>query len=532
MIAVAKQDASAKRKLVSPRSNRLVLAATGLLALHAAALLLSGPRAMSVSYIFMEVYPLLATAACFWRSRQYSGVAQAKWILISVGLLLWSIGMILAAQEELLQHIHQSVALLGDFGYFIYGVPVLVALSVTAHDQGFRPILLIDVIQALLAVVLAYFVLFDVTPFARGTANPIPVTVLVTVYNIENIVLAAAALFPLLARPQGEDRTFYRILSIFFVTYAVLIAVYNHATAYWNINTGSLLDVFACAPHLLLLVLVLGVKVQREEQPRLNSNAIALFVNNASPIFFTLAVLALGAFLTTKKLYLGIAVTCFALLLYCLRATILQMRYFRVQLALYEANDKLEELSLLDPLTGVSNRRGFERALQRECAHAVRSGEPLALLMIDIDYFKALNDQYGHTHGDTCLTRIATELNKNLNRARDTIARYGGEEFAIVLPQTDVEGATRVAEKLRSAVLELFIPNETKIGNFVSISVGLATHSCTEDTSLEDFINAADQALYAAKRKGRNRLEVAPLSLRQRVSFPGNAIGLDPPVKA
>jgi diguanylate cyclase (GGDEF)-like protein len=525
-------NADARRVLNSLHTGRSILVVLGLLALHVTAVTLAKQKAMNVSYIFMALYPLMATGACFWRSRKCSGIARAKWTLISIGLLLWSAGIILAAEEELLEHIHQSAALLGDFSFFIYGVPILVALSVTAHDQGFRPILLLDGLLALLAVVLAYIVLFDVMPFARSKANPIPVAVLVTVYNIENVVLAAAALFPLLALPQGEEKTFYRILSAFLVCYAVIIAAYNYAAAFWSLNTGSIFDAVSGIPHLLLFVLALGMNVEREEQPRLSSNAVALFVNNASPILFTLAVLALGAYLTTKKAYLGIVVTCLALVLYCLRATILQIRYFRVQLALYEANGKLEELSLLDPLTGVFNRRGFERALQQECSQCIRTGEPLALLMVDIDCFKALNDHYGHTYGDTCLIRITAELKKNLNRARDCIARYGGEEFAIVLPQTDREGAIRVAEKMRSAVLQLFIPNETTIGNFVSISAGLAIHSCTEECSIEDFIDVADQALYAAKRNGRNRLEIAaPLIARQQ-PFPQNAIGLDPPVKA
>ena len=129
--------------------------------------------------------------------------------------------------------------------------------------------------------------------------------------------------------------------------------------------------------------------------------------------------------------------------------------------------------------------------------------------MLDIDYFKVLNDRNGHVHGDECLVGIATELENNLNRSSDTIARYGGEEFAVVLPKTDLEGAKRVAEKLRSAVLELFIPNETEMSDFVTISVGIAAYGCTPDGSINAFVDAADKALYAAKRNGRNRFEIA-----------------------
>jgi diguanylate cyclase (GGDEF)-like protein len=527
MISAAVQNGREPGASVWRRLAKLIPLALGFLVLHAVALVFAKNAAMVASYVFLITSSLLATGACYWRSRKLSGIARGKWWLVSVGLSFWTIGTVLAAQEEILQHIHQNVALLGDFAYFIYGVPVLVALSVTAHDQDYRPILLLDILQALVAAILVYFVLFNVFPFARNIAQPIPITVLVRVYNIENIVLIVAAIFPLLAAPSGEECTFYRIFSIYFVVYAVLIGIYNHAAAYWNLNTGNFLDLIADVPLLLLVVLVLGMRYEHEESLKLRTNGVTLFVNNASPILFTLAVLALGAYLTTRHLYLGIGVTCLALVLYCLRATILQMRYFRVQVALHEANDKLEELSLMDPLTGVANRRGFERSLHLECGHAIRTGEPLSMLMLDIDYFKALNDRYGHIYGDSCLVRIATELKKNLNRSHDTIARYGGEEFAIVLPRTDIEGATRVAEKLRSAVLELFISNETKIGNFVSISVGIATHGCIAETSIGAFVHAADQALYTAKRNGRNRLEIAAVTPES--SPRTTPIGLDLP---
>jgi hypothetical protein len=187
---------------------------------------------------------------------------------------------------EIFLHAQQSVALLGDFVYFTYGVPSLVALSVTTHDQNFRPILLLDAMQALLAVVLVYFVLFNVFPFARGIAHPVAVPVLVRVYNIENIVLVLAAIFPLLAALHGEEKSFYRILSLYCVVYAANTALYSHASAYWQLNTGSLFDLLTDVPFLLVAVLSLGVPLRPTESRSFGSNPVALFVNNASPILF------------------------------------------------------------------------------------------------------------------------------------------------------------------------------------------------------------------------------------------------------
>ncbi|HEX3436808.1 MAG TPA: GGDEF domain-containing protein [Pseudacidobacterium sp.] len=502
----------------SPHMAILLRAAGAFLVLHMAAVLLAGKQAVAASYVFLIAAPLLATLACAWRGAACTGISRAKWMLVGAGTFLWFAGMVVSAHQHF-QTGPESVALLEDFLYFIYGVPVLVALSVAAPDENFRPILFLDILQAFLAVVLAYFVLFNAFPFAESIAHPIPVRVLVRVHDIGNIVLVVAAVFPLLVRPQAEEKTFYRILAAYTLSYAIVAAIYNRASAYWNVKSGTPADLLIDLPWLLLAVPAFGLTVRcAEPSLQSRSNLVALFVNNASPIFFTFAVLALGVYITTKNLPLGIAVTCVALIVYCLRSTMLQSWYFSTQTALYEANNKLHALSLRDSLTGVANRGGFERAIKLECERTQRTGEPLALLMMDVDCFKALNDTYGHVHGDECLVRIATEIEKNLNRSSDTIARYGGEEFAVLLPKTELEGAVRVAEKLRNAVMELFIPNETEISNFVSISVGIAAYGRGDKISSSGLVHAADKALYVAKRNGRNRYEIAADSSLEHIS--------------
>ena len=173
---------------------------------------------------------------------------------------------------------------------------------------------------------------------------------------------------------------------------------------------------------------------------------------------------------------------------------------------LEEANRKLEELSFLDALTDVANRRQFEQILDLEWRRAVRSGAPLSLLLADIDHFKAFNDSYGHQAGDRCLRDVATLLDGIVQRAGDQVARYGGEEFAAMLPETDAEGAEKIAEKMRRAVESL----ETG-GGRVTISVGVATTLAREKASPESLVAAADAALYDAKRAGRNTIRARTL---------------------
>ena len=170
-------------------------------------------------------------------------------------------------------------------------------------------------------------------------------------------------------------------------------------------------------------------------------------------------------------------------------------------------NNELERLSLLDPLTKVANRRRFNEYLDHVWRSAVRSNTPLSLIMIDVDEFKAYNDNYGHLAGDECLISVATALARTIHRPDDLIARYGGEEFVVVLPDTDTGGAKELAEKLRIAVEELDIVHSTKTGNRVTISLGIATAKPGLQNSSGMLIASADAGLYEAKRRGRNRTE-------------------------
>lgn len=176
---------------------------------------------------------------------------------------------------------------------------------------------------------------------------------------------------------------------------------------------------------------------------------------------------------------------------------------------LIDANKKLERLANLDPLTGVANRRNFMETFDKEWKRGCRSKLPLALIMIDVDFFKAYNDHYGHQAGDECLKTIASLLNESLGRSGDVLARYGGEEFMIILPGTDIDGTAAVAERLRRKIEAAEIPHLTStINDYVTISLGTATMVPSARKNPDSLIGAADEALYKAKRNGRNRVEL------------------------
>ncbi|GAA6620934.1 diguanylate cyclase domain-containing protein [Scytonema sp. NUACC26] len=173
--------------------------------------------------------------------------------------------------------------------------------------------------------------------------------------------------------------------------------------------------------------------------------------------------------------------------------------------ALIRSNRELQRLATLDGLTQVNNRRCFNEALEREWQRLQRRQASLSLILCDIDYFKLYNDYYGHVAGDSCLKEVANAIATTCKRPGDLVARYGGEEFAVLLPDTDVEGAICIAQQIRQQVTKLAIPHAaSQASNYVTLSMGIASLIPTFEFVQEKLIVTADRALYKAKAQGRN----------------------------
>jgi diguanylate cyclase (GGDEF)-like protein len=171
------------------------------------------------------------------------------------------------------------------------------------------------------------------------------------------------------------------------------------------------------------------------------------------------------------------------------------------------ANTKLEHLTRQDGLTDLANRRYFDAYLADQIAIARRQRRSLALVLCDVDAFKAYNDFHGHVAGDECLRQIAAALKTCCRRPADLAARYGGEEFALILPDTDLKGALKIAECVREAVAQLHIAHmRSPAGPFVSVSGGVSASAAVSIFTADQLIVAADRALYQAKRDGRNQM--------------------------
>ena len=193
-------------------------------------------------------------------------------------------------------------------------------------------------------------------------------------------------------------------------------------------------------------------------------------------------------------------------------APIVKLRV-RNQIQIVNQLRTIEHLSMIDQLTHLPNRRSFDNRLVVEWKQAIREQTPISLLMMDLDKFKSFNDTYGHQQGDVILKVISKVFIDSLRRPGDFAARWGGEEFTVLLPNTPLEGAIEVAEIIRSNVEKTSIENISEIKNEIKITVSIGVTSITplKNDSIDAFLTNADEALYIAKKSGRNKTSLAPL---------------------
>lgn len=186
----------------------------------------------------------------------------------------------------------------------------------------------------------------------------------------------------------------------------------------------------------------------------------------------------------------------------------------KAEMELQKANQELERIATIDGLTQIANRRQFDKCLTQEWKRMRREQTPLSLILCDIDFFKLYNDAYGHQMGDECIRTVAQAIRRSVKRPADLAARYGGEEFAVILPNTNAEGAVLLAENIRKAVQHLkIIHARSPVSGYVSLSLGVASIIPFQEFAPETLIEMADKALYEAKKHGRNRVILKTMNM-------------------
>jgi hypothetical protein len=359
---------------------------------HGVALVLLPAHAQTLSYSFLIGAPLLAAAACVRRS--LGSEAVVGWVALAVGMVLWAGGMAMNMYQEVGLGNADSTPGISMLLYVLYGVPLTFAMAHPRHAPWF-----LSVIDGAMALLLGY--LFFVYTFSFVTitdASDAGVDSLRRMFDIENLFIAGFALLRWLASEDRSRRAFFGALSLFACVYLVVAAYINHFGS--ETSYGSLVDLLIDVPFLVLAVVAWRRSPVRPVEV---SRRLALGVRAGSPLILAISLLVMSALLVRAHPMLAVAGFAFATLGSGLRSVLMQVRSL-------EQQDRLDVLARVDGLTGVANRRQFDQVLQAEWNRSRRSGQGIALLMVDIDHFKVFNDRYGHPLGDACLRAVAAAL--------------------------------------------------------------------------------------------------------------------------
>jgi diguanylate cyclase (GGDEF)-like protein len=452
------------------------------------------------------------------------GRERPTWLWAAAAMFLWAAAHV---TEIFVGQSGGASSLTVDASDYIYvasGFPLLIAFSTTRELQSLHTVFLFNCGQILLACFLSYVLLYrmSLTPAAAGT-------VMGKIYGVSCGLLAVMSLLRSFTWATEEERRCVLTISLFLWTYLPIELGMDYATQHFGLRAGTLLDLAWNIPFALTgwkaLTLPLGEAEPGDSAGRRKAagwkmNKGRLLVECLCPMLINAGIFALAAAVMAQHLVPGL-VSLFALLvIQGAQAAVVQMNYLagrelllEREQALQVANEALADLALMDPLTGIANRRRFTTALDDAWRQCVREGRAISLLVVDVDFFKGVNDRHGHPYGDACLIHVARVLSRQAHRAGDLVARVGGEEFVLLLPETDEAGAAAVAENVHGAIRELEIANNASpFQCALTVSIGAATcvpggpdfHAAAA-TVPRLLFESADRALYRAKAQGRNR---------------------------
>ena len=463
----------------------------------------------------------VAGLCCLWRCNQIRQRERPAWIWIAVGLFLWAIAQAVFTWVAGNNWNLDAVADISDLLFFEAEIPFLLAITNTYDAESRRGALYVNLLQAAIASALTYVRIF------RMSAPADSAVALYSIYWAECSLLAVAATARLFTWSTEEERQRNRLLCTFLWLYLPVELLLDYPGTSWHppadtlvgmmgrLPKGQLFELLWSAPFVFVGLQALRAPIGRDLPSRRSpQNRKALLLRSLFPMVITCAVFVLAVSVARQHFYVGVASILLLLIVQGFHSGVIQVSYLVGQASLLSkekelraANLELERQSMLDPLTGIPNRRYFSEAFDKEWKRAQRKSEFISILMMDLDFFKGINDAHGHVYGDDCLVEIAKAIGNELQRAVDVVARYGGEEFIVLLPDTDLEGAGSVAAGMQSAVARLNIVNKASpFDGQLTVSIGIAATRPSSLMSRGELIARADRALYRAKREGRNRI--------------------------
>lgn len=474
----------------------------GFLVLQVAIFLVLPQHSAAAAHIAMVVAPLL-TAAVVWRRALLEGpAARPGWALLGLTQLIWAVGAFGNLWFEVLNGRSELMFRNAMLAFNLSTVPLAFLVASDHWADGRRLVRVIDAVLAL-ALCQAYFIYTWGMLTARGAPDAEGVMLMVWLLDVQHLLLSLGSLVRWHVAEDTTQRRLFGALSAYELAYFALMVVNNHFLALHPTHSAQLGSVVTCA-----FALLAWHALQRptaENAPRQPHPTLARAVRSARPFVLAGALLIVSLFLIRLDYAYGTAGVVIAVLGYALRNTAAEVRYLARGDDMQRERSELQNIAWTDALTGVPNRHFLNQQIGA-LGRGPQRQQMLAVLMIDIDHFKRLNDRYGHPVGDACLREVARVLLQALVRPGDLLARYGGEEFIALLHQADAAGAQVVAERLREAVESLRFEHLDSPAGVVTVSVGVASALVSDPAGADRLLRQADKALYEAKCAGRNRV--------------------------
>ncbi|HEX3570115.1 MAG TPA: GGDEF domain-containing protein [Acidobacteriaceae bacterium] len=473
-------------------------AAFVLCAIHAVAAGADTPRSGGIGYLCNSLVLFGCAAALLTRVRSAAGATRIRWYLFAAAVLSESVGFVPSFAESLL---HTGAARPFQTASFNAAEALFMVAAVLFFASLARSIVLMDLLQGLVFLVLRFNLAWS--PVTRDHFTYIHLLVGQSVA----LVLFLVALVACLGAASRAELRFLRTLTWFFGLRLVAFFTADQVSYIWlhHVNS-SRWDVVGDVLFAGFALYLLWTGDSEPEQAQaVARHAPGIVVRSLMPSFLALLNLMLGLFLLRISERLAAVAIAVTVVSYVVRTALLHAQAVHERAQLESRNQHLEGLAVRDPLTGIGNRRSLASAwasLQQTAAEI-----PASLLLLDIDSFKRANDCHGHQHGDHVLITLARKLeNVAAGVAGSHCARLGGDEFALLLPGVTPEEAFTLAEAVRALIAAHRFATEGK----VSVSVGIASLEAARDQPLETVVCHADEALYRAKRRGRNRVEIQP----------------------
>jgi diguanylate cyclase (GGDEF)-like protein len=452
---------------------------------------------------------LLRIICCFWWfAKLSSSSARLRWLFFGIGGILGNTSLQIYTWRTIFSYDSTYLSAAASLFTSLAAIPILlsIASNFNKNDQ-----ITVRYIDGILALTLAYLFLMQIF-FPGGVDGSTPESKILFINRLidfEDLFLLICAALQYFASESLEDRRFSYVFFCYMAISMPLLAFRNRWAARYPFVLWDLaIDIPPMAFMLFALNPMPSWVLNFKRSPR-----IVHLARGGNPLVTSLALTLLGISVSRSHFYLGSSGILLGIIGYGLRNAIIHGKLLETEDSLLNAQKELTIQASRDGLTGIPNRRAFDETLRREWRTAVQKGGQLGLLMIDIDFFKGLNDHYGHQAGDSCLIAVANQIQDLLARAGDFVGRYGGEEFAVILPETSLDGALAVAERLRSGVVELAIANARSQYECVTISIGATAGNAVRTASPALFLKTADEALYNAKAAGRNRIEAIDLTV-------------------